>query len=185
MSRMLVGVIFALVLTSCSTQVPGAPVTSSKPTTTSQLPTNANGRVHITFDPCKDIPAAAIQQLQLDAKPPRSDTQSDGDIENVFCKYYPRGEYLLTLAASNYTLEMLRQSNNEWGYQDLEIGGRKALFGYRSVQPKTDSCALNISASTGVYGVLISSSPGEFAPYPDCLTAARKNAEGLVPYLPL
>ncbi|WP_164910440.1 DUF3558 family protein [Mycobacteroides franklinii] len=185
MSRIAVWVTFILVLTGCSPSVPGAPVPSSGPPATSQLPTNAKGRVHITFDPCKDIPSSVVQQLQLDAKPPRSDTQSDGDTENVFCKYYPRGEYLLTLAASNYSLDMLRQANNEWGYQELEIGGRKALFGYRSKQPETDSCALNISATTGVYGVLISSSPGEFAPYPDCLTAARKNAEGLVPYLPL
>lgn len=185
MSRILAWVAVVLVLAGCSTPVPDEPVTSSERPAASQLPTNTKGRVHITFDPCKDIPSAVIQQLQLDAKPPRPDTQSDGDIENVFCKYYPRGEYLLTLAASNYTLDMLRQANDEWGYQELEIGGRKALFGYRSAQPQTDSCALNISASTGVYGVLISSSPGEFAPYPDCLTAARKNAEGLVPHLPL
>lgn len=177
MIRAVAAAALAILAAGCSDPVAGTAVTSS-PTT------NKSGLAHVTFDPCKDIPASVITELQLDRKPPRSDTQTDGDIENVFCKYYPRGEYLLTIAASNYTLDMLKQAGNQFGYQELVMGGRKMLFAYRTRPPDTSSCTLNVAATTGLYGVLIDSSPNEFAPYPDCMTAARKNMEGLLPYFP-
>lgn len=167
-----------LVVAGCSSPITGTAVTS-------QLPTNSKGRVDITFDPCKEIPANIIEQLQLDRKPPRPDAQSDGDIETVFCKYYSRTRYLLTVAASNYTLDMLKKANNHWGYEDLEVGGRHALFAYRGTPPEKDSCVINLAATTGVYGVAVSTSHEDFTPYPDCMTAVRKNIDALLPYFPL
>ncbi|GAB5902278.1 DUF3558 domain-containing protein [Mycobacteroides chelonae] len=185
MLRVTVLASLVVALAGCSGPISGSPVTSSGTAVAPQPSTNTAGRVHITFDPCKDIPASVIAELELDAKPPRSDTQTDGEIENVFCKYYPKApHYLLTVAASNYTLDMLKKSNNEWGYQEFEIDGRKMLFGYRSPQPETNSCALNVSATTGVYGVLAVGVHNDFSPFPDCMTAVRKNMEGLLPYFP-
>ncbi|MUM22503.1 DUF3558 domain-containing protein [Mycobacterium sp. CBMA271] len=177
----------ALAVAGCATPISGSPASapagslavSSTPTTTT--PT---GLPHVTFDPCKDVPASVIAQLQLDERPPRLDTQTDGQIENVFCKLHSRGDYYLTIAASNYTLDNLRKADNYWGYQELVIGGRRALFGYGKPEPNADSCALNIAASTGVYGVLVGTGDDSFAPYSDCLTAARTNAEALAPYFP-
>lgn len=88
----------------------------------------------------------------------------------MFCMYDSSGEYFLTIAASNYTLDKLRNANNHWGYRDLEIGGRQALFGYGKPEPDTESCALNIAASTGVYGVLIGTAHHSFAPTRTALT---------------
>lgn len=186
MLRAVLLALLAITTMSCSHPVPGAATTSSIPTSngTSPIPKNGGGRTHITFDPCKDIPASVISQLQLDDGAPRPDTQTDGEIENVFCKYHSRGSYYLTIAASNYTLDMLKKAGNLWGFQDLQIGGRPALFGYRTPEPNTESCSLNIAASTGVYGVLVGTGRDSFAPFPDCLTAARTNAETLVAYFP-
>lgn len=178
MSRVAFLISVMLFMTGCSSPVTGSPVTSP-------LPTNSKGRAHITFDPCKDIPTSIVEQLQLDRKPPRPDSQTDGDIETVFCKYYPRTRYLLTVAASNYTLDMLKKANNHWGYQDLEIGGRKALFAYRATPPQKDSCVINVEATTGVYGVAVDTSHEDFTPYPDCMTAVRSNLDTLLPYFPL
>ncbi|WP_083337869.1 DUF3558 domain-containing protein [Mycobacteroides franklinii] len=186
MSRALLAVLLAITVAGCSPSVPGAATTSSTPTSsgTSSIPTNSGGRAHITFDPCKDVPAGVIAQLQLDDGTPRPDTQTDGEIENVFCKYHSRGSYYLTIAASNYTLDMLKNAGNLWGFQELQIGGRPALFGYRTPEPNKESCSLNIAASTGVYGVLVGTGRDSFSPFPDCLTAARTNAETLVAYFP-
>ncbi|WP_255795956.1 DUF3558 domain-containing protein [Mycobacteroides abscessus] len=178
MSRLAFLASLVLVAAACSSPVTGAP-------TTSQLPTNSKGRVHITFDPCKEIPASVVGQLHLDRKPPRPDTQTDGEIETVFCKYYPQTRYLLTVSASNYTLDMLKKANNHWGYQDLEVGGRRALFAYRGTAPAKDSCIINVEATTGVYGVAVDTSHEDFTPYPDCMTAARTNTDALLSYFPL
>nr|WP_134085624.1 DUF3558 domain-containing protein [Mycobacteroides salmoniphilum] len=185
MSRIAVVALLALVLAGCSSTISGSETAStSGSATTSQPPTGAAGHAPVKFDPCKDIPANVIAQLQLDDGTPRPDSQNGGEIKNVFCMYHSRGDYYLTIAASNYTLDMLKNAGNYWGFQDLEIGGRPALFGYRMPEPSVDSCALNIAASTGVYGVMVGTARHSFAPYPDCLAVARTNAEALVPYFP-
>lgn len=185
MLRMAVGAVLTLLLAGCSSTISGSGTTStSNSVAPSQPPTSTAGHTSVKFDPCKDIPANVITQLQLDDGSPRPDSQDAGEIKNVFCMYHSRGDYYLTIAASNYTLDMLKKAGNYWGFQDLEIGGRRALFGYRTPEPSVDSCALNIAASTGVYGVMVGTARHSFAPYPDCLTAARTNAEALVPYFP-
>ncbi|MGV0901537.1 DUF3558 domain-containing protein [Mycobacteroides chelonae] len=185
MSRLAAVSVLALVLAGCSSTISGSGIASTPGSaSTSQPSTSTAGHSPVKFDPCKDIPANIITQLQLDDGAPRADSQNGGEIKNVFCMYHSRGDYYLTIAASNYTLDMLKKAGNYWGFQDLEIGGRPALFGYRMPEPSVDSCALNIAASTGVYGVMVGTARHSFAPYPDCLTAARTNAEVLAPYFP-
>jgi Protein of unknown function (DUF3558) len=178
--------LLSLTVAACTSPVTGTPTTSPTPTaaTSSPIPTNQSGRVHITFEPCKDIPADIIKDLRLDRSPPRPDTQTDGEIENVFCKYRSQGKYYLTIAASNHTLETLKKSNRGWDLKEFEIGGRQAISTFDSPQPSTDDCSINVAASTGVYGVLVGTADHSFDPYPDCMTAARANTEALLPYLP-
>ena len=184
MRRAVVAAALMLSLAGCSSTISGTATTStSDSATTTRVPTTTAGPAPITFDPCKDIPASVVAQLGL-VGPPRPDSQSGGGTENVFCMYDSTGAYFLTIAASNYTLDQWRKANNYWGYQELEIGGRPSLFGYGKPEPDTESCAINIAASTGVYGVLVGTAHHSFAPYPGCLDAARKSAEILVPYLP-
>jgi Protein of unknown function (DUF3558) len=178
--------LLSLTVAACTSPVTGTPTTSPTPTaaTSSPIPTNQSGRVHITFEPCKDIPADIIKDLRLDRSPPRPDTQTDGEIENVFCKYRSQGKYYLTIAASNHTLETLKKSNRGWDLKEFEIGGRQAISTFDSPQPSTDDCSINVAASTGVYGVLVGTADHSFDPYPDYMTAARANTEALLPYLP-
>lgn len=184
MLRTAIALIFAITLGGCSGKTSGSATTStSDSAATKPTSSTTTSRSTTAFDPCKDIPAEVITRLGL-VGPPRPDSQSGGGTENVFCMYDSSGGYFLTIAASNYTLDKLRNANNHWGYRDLEIGGRQALFGYGKPEPDTESCALNIAASTGVYGVLIGTAHHSFAPYTDCLDAARKTAEALVPYFP-
>ncbi len=184
MSRIAIVVLLALALAGCSSKVSGSATTSiSDSRATSHVPTSAAAPSATAFDPCKDIPGNVIAQLGL-VGPPRPDNQSGGGTENVFCMYDSSGDYFLTIAASNYTLDKLRKANNHWGYQDLEIGGRRALFGYGKPEPDTESCALNVASSIWVYGVLVGTAHHSFAPYADCLDAARKIADVLVPYFP-
>lgn len=185
MLRVAIGTVLTLLLAGCSSTTSGSGITSAPDSDApSQPPTSTAAQASVKFDPCKDIPTNVITQLQLDNGAPRPDSQNGSEIKNVFCMYHSRGDYYLTVAASNYTLDMLKKADNYWGFQDLEIGGRRALFGYRTPEPNVDSCALNIAASTGVYGVMVGTARHSFAPYPDCLTAARTNAEALVPYFP-
>ncbi|MUM15997.1 DUF3558 domain-containing protein [Mycobacterium sp. CBMA271] len=165
-----------LVLVGCSNPISGSAAMSS-------IPTNTAGRVHITFDPCKDIPAKVIADLKLSK--PRPDSQTDGEIETVFCKYRSQGKYYLTIAASNHTLEALKKANKGWDLREIEVGGRKAISTIDSPQPSTDDCSINVSATTGVYGVLVGTADHSFDPYPDCMTAVRTNTEALLPYFPL
>ncbi|CPR80782.1 Protein of uncharacterised function (DUF3558) [Mycobacteroides abscessus subsp. abscessus] len=184
MLRMAIGAVLTMLLTGCSSTISGSGTTSISDSDAPSQPTSTTEHTSAKFDPCTDIPANVIAQLQLDNGTPRPDSQNGGEIKNVFCMYHSRGDYYLTVAASNYTLDMLRKADNYWGFQDLEIGGRPALFGYRTPEPSVDSCALNIAASSGVYGVMVGTARHSFAPYPDCLTAARTNAEALVSYFP-
>ena len=104
----------------------------------------------------------------------------------MFCYYYPKApNFLLSLAASNYTMEMLKKLSGHWGIEEYEIGGRRALATFDAKPPRTDICSISVAATTGVYGVLITGFHDDFTPYPDCKTAARTNMEALLPYLPL
>lgn len=150
------------------------------------MPTNKSGPTDIDWDPCKAIPASTITQLQLDSRPPEPDSLGKGGtgVQVVRCKYRAQSGYYLSVNASNYTLDMDKKDPDHWDYQDFEINGRKALSYILSPRPRTTGCAIDVSASTGVYGVLVNQGVNGFAPYPDCLTAARKNVEALLPYFP-
>lgn len=166
-----------LLLISCGPSVSGTPVTSP-------LPTNDKGHTRITYDPCKEIPASVIAQQKLDSRPPQPNSINGGGVENYLCKYRAQSGYYLSISASNYTLEMDKKDTTHWGYRDFEINGRKALSFYLSAQPRKDGCAIDVAASTGVYGVLVSDGLNGFDPYPDCLSAAQANIEAFMPYFP-
>lgn len=186
MSRIALLALLTLTTAACTSPVVGTPTASPTSTaaSSSPIPTNQAGRVHITFEPCKDIPANVIKDLKLDKSPPRPDTQTDGEIENVFCKYRSQGKYYLTIAASNHTLETLKTTNRGWDLQEFVIGGRQAISTFDSPQPSTDDCSINVEATTGVYGVLVGTADHSFDPYPDCMAAARASTEALLPYFP-
>lgn len=181
MSRLAVLASLILTLAGCAGSVPEAPVTSLVSTNT----TNTAGRIHITVDPCTIVPASVIERQQLNKGTPRSDSQTNGDIENVFCKYRSQNEYYLTVAASNYTLEMLKKTTNHWDQREFELNGRHVLSAYTSPQPEKHACSMDVAASTGVYGIVLGTLHDDFSPYPDCLTAARANLEAFLPYFPL
>lgn len=164
-------------LTACGSPVSGTPVTSP-------LPTNDKGHTRITYDPCKEIPASVIAQQQLDAQSPEPNSINGGGVENYLCQYKARTGYYIQVSASNYTLDMDKKDTTHWGYRDFEINGRKALSYYLSTPPSKDGCAIDVAASTGVYGVLVSDGLNGFAPFPDCLSAAQANIEALMPYFP-
>ncbi|WP_078354275.1 MULTISPECIES: DUF3558 family protein [Mycobacteroides] len=177
MSRFAIFASLLLILAGCADPVPGAPVTSP-------VSTNTAGRIHITVDPCTIVPASVIERQQLNKGTPRSDSQTNGDIENVFCKYRSQNEYYLTVSASNYTLEMLKKTANHWDQSEFELNGRRVLSAYTSPQPEKHACSMDVAASTGVYGVVLGTIHDDFSPYPDCLTAARANLEAFLPYFP-
>lgn len=139
---------------------------------------------HITFDPCKDIPTDVIHSEGLDRKPPRPETISDGKIENITCTYVPRDSvYRVVISASNYTFEMDRADSDHGDFQESEVGGRKVLsYSLHAGDPK--SCAIDVAATTGVYGVMVNSADGNFAPFADCLSTARKHLDALISYFP-
>ncbi|ORB53611.1 hypothetical protein BST43_17635 [Mycobacteroides saopaulense] len=166
-----------VVLTACGSPISGVPVTSP-------LPTNSKGHTRITYEPCNEIPARVIAQQQLDSRPPEPNSINGAGVENYLCKYRAQSGYYLSVSASNYTLETDRQDATHWGYRDFEINGRKALSFYVSAPPRKDGCAIDVAASTGVYGVLVTDGLNGFAPYPDCLAAAQANIEAFMPYFP-
>ncbi|MUM16002.1 DUF3558 domain-containing protein [Mycobacteroides sp. CBMA 271] len=162
---------------SCAEPVVGTP-------TTSPLPTNESGHTRIEWEPCTEIPSSVITQQQLDSRPPERKSLGSTGVMVIRCNYRARTGYYISAYASNYTLEMDKKDDTHWDYRDLEINGRKALSYYVSSRPKTDGCAIDVAATTGLYGVLLSEGINDFAPYPDCLAAARANIEALLPYFP-
>lgn len=166
--------------TSTDGTVATQPVSASTSTSPTAPATNTGSRPKITFDPCKDIPASALQAENLSM--PRPNRRTDGDIEDVSCAFRPQPtEYRVGIEASNYTLDMDRKIDGHWGFQDLTIGGRKALF-FHPGQRASD-CVIDIEAVTGVYGILITGD-NKYGRYPDCMAAARHYAEAFVQYFP-
>ncbi|MGH3726791.1 MAG: DUF3558 domain-containing protein [Mycobacterium sp.] len=172
---MLIGA--ATVVTACTSPVAGTPVTSV-------LPTNSKGHTRITYDPCNELPTSVIAQQQLDSQPPKPNTINGGGVENNLCKYRAQSGYYISVSASNYTLEMDKKDKTHWGYRDFEINGRKAVSFYVSTPPEKDGCSIDVEASTGVYGVLVTAGLNGYAPYPDCMAAAQANIEAFMPYFP-
>ncbi|WP_078327642.1 DUF3558 family protein [Mycobacteroides salmoniphilum] len=151
-------------------------------TTTPRVATNTAGRPSITYQPCKEIPAAAIREQQLDRRPPEADRSTDGDIENNTCGYLAQARYGVTVAASNYTLDMDKKVGHS-GYKEFDINGRRALSFYL-FEGNTNTCAIDVEATTGTYGVKVDSALGKFGNFPDCLTAARAHLDAFLPYFP-
>lgn len=157
--------------------------TAAATTTTSTVATNAGGRPKITYEPCTQIPASVIAQQKLDRRPPKPDRSSDGDIENNRCGYMAQARYGVTVTASNYTLEMDRKIDYHWDFKEFSIGGRRALS-YYVMKDKSDSCTIDVEATTGTYGVMVTSPKNTFGEYPDCPTAARAHLDAFLPYFP-
>lgn len=177
MSGRVIVALAVLLVSACGSPVAG--LAEPQPT-----PTNKAGLPSITFDPCKEIPADVIRAEGLDRKAPKPNRISDGKIETNTCMYTPRdGVYRIDAEASNYTLEMDKADTDHGDFQDFDVKGRKALS-YLNVKGQPNACAIDVAATTGVYGVLVSSADGNFAPFADCLSTAKKHLDAFLPYFP-
>lgn len=87
----------------------------------------------------------------------------------------------MTVAASNYTLDMDKKTYPN--STALDIGGRPARS-FFLFDGNTDTCAIDIAAPFGTYGVKVDSTSGKFGQFPDCLTAARAHLDAFLPYFP-
>ncbi|WP_272868811.1 DUF3558 family protein [Mycobacteroides salmoniphilum] len=171
-------------LASCShTSIQPNAGTVAATTTTSAVANNAGGRPIIAYEPCREIPATAVAQQKLDRRRLEPDRRTDGKTENNTCGYLAQARYGVTVTASNYTLDMDKTDSTHWDFKNLEINGRKALS-YYLFQRDTSTCAIDLQATTGVYGVMVDSATGKFGEFPDCLTAARAHLDAFLPYFP-
>lgn len=183
-TRPAVAVLTAGLLASCShAGIQPSALTTTTATTTSTVAKNAAGRSKITYEPCKEIPASIVAQQKLDRRPPEPDRRTDGETENNTCGYLAQARYGVTATASNYTLDMDKKDPAHWGFKDLEINGRKALS-YYLFQGDSNTCAIDLQASTGVYGVMVDSATGKFGEFPNCPTAAQAHLDAFLPYFP-
>lgn len=176
-----VAALSTVLLASCSHAGIQSTATSTTTTTTSAVATNAKGRPIVSYEPCKQIPASVIAQQKLDRLPPRSNRSSDSDIENNTCGYLAQARYGVTVAASNYTLDMDKKTYPD--STELEVNGRRARSFYL-FKGSADTCAIDIEAPFGTYGVKVDSASGKFGDFPDCLTAARAHLDAFLPYFP-
>lgn len=174
-------VLSTTLLASCSHAGIQSTATSTATTATSTAATNAKGRPTVSFEPCKQIPASVIAQQKLDRLPPHADRSSDGDIENNICRLLAQARYGVTIAASNYTLDMDKKTYPD--STELEVNGRRARSFYL-FKGSADTCAIDIEAPFGTYGVKVDSASGKFGEFPDCLTAARAHLDAFLPYFP-
>lgn len=176
---------FAAALTvSCShSGIQSPTATASASPSTSVAATNTAGRVKITFDPCTAIPASVIAEQKLDRRPPKPDRSSDGDIENNRCSYLAQARYGVSAVASNYTLEMDKKVDLHGDFKEFDINGRRALS-FLIYKNDPTACAIDVEATTGTYGVNVSSAMSKFGDFPDCFAAARAHLEAFLPYFP-
>lgn len=172
----------AVLVASCTHAGIGQDTPAPAAASTSTVATNTAGRPTITYEPCKQIPAEVVREQQLDRRAPEPDRSTDGEIENNICGYLAQARYGVTVAASNYTLDMDKKVGH-YSYKEFDIGGRRALS-FFLFAGNTNTCAIDVEASTGTYGVKVDSALGKFGNFPDCLTAARTHLDAFLPYFP-
>lgn len=168
----------ALAVTSC-TVVPGIP-------TRAPVPTNAAGLPSVFYLPCEEIPHTVLHQQHLNPSPVSTTAASaHAGAESKTCTYRSTDRrHHVTIIASNNTLGQDHNDLPHQGRQLLTIGGRRAVMFRLSTPTGTSACEIDTAASTGIYGVQISTIGTDYAPYPDCPAAARHYTEAFVPYFP-
>ncbi|MFA4085045.1 DUF3558 family protein [Mycobacteroides salmoniphilum] len=168
----------ALAVTAC-TVVPGTP-------TRVPVPTNVAGLPSVFFVPCEAIPRTVLHQQHLNSSPVATTAASArAGAESRTCTYRSTDRsHHVTIIASNNTLGQDHNDLARGGSQSLIIGGRRAIVFALAAPAGTSACEIDTAAITGIYGVQISNPGADYAPYPDCPTAARHYTEVFMPYFP-
>ncbi|MHA4853757.1 DUF3558 domain-containing protein [Rhodococcus sp. MSC1_016] len=146
-------VLLALLLTSCSTHGEVAShdgsATASSPTRVPRHVDKSN-RPQVTFDPCLDLPDAALVEAGYN---PASEENADFTPEEytfLGCSYdTPQRLYGLNVLSGNISFAEESQKAKEYA-APIDINGRPALLKWERGLP--DACAVSVETA---YGVLI------------------------------
>ncbi|MDO3340054.1 DUF3558 family protein [Mycobacteroides abscessus subsp. abscessus] len=154
--------------------------------TRAPVPTNGAGLARVFVRPCEQIPHLVLRQQLLDPSPAvvSKHTTASGT-ETRACTYRStdRRQHI-TIIASNNMLDQGQTSLLGADRHELTIGGRRAVSFMlpNSVQPH--ACEVDLAATTGIYGVQLSTTTTDYAPYRGCVAAAEHYAQAFTPYFP-
>lgn len=154
--------------------------------TRAPVPTNRAGLARVFVQPCEQIPHLVLRQQLLDSSPAvvSKHTTASGT-ETRACTYRStdRSQHI-TIIASNNMLDQGQTSLLGTDRHALTIGGRRAVSFVLPNSVQTHACEVDLAATTGIYGVQLSTTTTDYAPYRGCVAAAEHYAQAFTPYFP-
>ncbi|WP_052618629.1 DUF3558 family protein, partial [Mycobacteroides abscessus] len=144
------------------------------------------GLARVFVQPCEQIPHLVLRQQLLDPSPAvvSKHTTASGT-ETRACTYRStdRSQHI-TIIASNNMLDQGQTSLLGTDRHALTIGGRRAVSFVLPNSVQTHACEVDLAATTGIYGVQLSTTTTDYAPYRGCVAAAEHYAQAFTPYFP-
>nr|WP_245839049.1 DUF3558 domain-containing protein [Nocardia donostiensis] len=174
------GVAVIGVAAGCSVYVDGEPAAEGQSATTTEET--------VEYNPCTDLSDEALQATGLD--PATKGTVTDaptGPVTWRMCQWTStEGPYLVTVGASVYTQDDVRQNSVVTGFRDAQIGPRSGLTFYDKNDEDQLRCYVSLPSEQGVINVIVNwyySQKESIPQSPPCDLAIQHAAE-LEPYLP-
>ncbi|MGL4305205.1 MAG: DUF3558 family protein [Mycobacteriaceae bacterium] len=174
----------ALLAVGCAQTVSGSPVTAA-------LPTDKYGMPLLTFNPCTDFPAEALDQAALYLNPYGKPFHIDAEHSERACGFKSRNsnDYGFLIGVVNLSLaaNKARMQDLPLNYTLTTVAGRPAAH-YRihvgSPGNGTEElgCRLDVEMSTGVIDFFLRYNTGSDPS--NCLSVIQATAEALMKYVP-
>lgn len=154
--------------------------------TRAPVPTNGAGLARVFVRPCEQIPHLVLRQQLLDPSPAVvSKHTTRSGTETRTCTYRSTDDSQhITIIASNSLLNQGQARLLGADRHALTIGGRRAVSFVLPNSVQTHACEVDLAATTGIYGVQLSTADTDYTPHRGCLAAAEHYAQAFAPYFP-
>lgn len=149
------------------------------------VPTNASGKPILIFTPCGGVPAAVLRKQLLDSVPVGTTARSNSDgFESRACVYRAANRrYEVEIVAANDSLAIEEKEISQRG-QTLSVAGRRARWFDLTIPGRQGECAIDIAATTGIYGVRVITKGADYGRYRNCFSMVDHYTEAFVRFFP-
>lgn len=153
--------------------------TPASPSATSTLAAD----VPVGFDPCRDIPQAVQDSLQIHGKEPDK-LRAHGGIVWRGCGWVKSDYYALSIDTTNLTVAMVRDQHYQ-DQQEFTIAGRQAISTRQVPEHPLLQCTINVAMTGGSVEFFLSNSNSDrIVGDRDSCHMVRDVAEQVVPTIP-
>jgi len=177
----------AIALAGCSSQAEAGqsdPAGSTSTTTRVPRHIDESDRPQVSFDPCLDLPDAALVTAGYDPKSEQNADFTPDSYTFLGCSYdTPQRRYGLNILSGNITFDEEREKTKSYA-TTTEINGRRALLEWEP--QKSDECAVSVETSDGVLIVsrlILKDTPGP-SPQAEWCAGLEDTARIIEPFIP-